>query len=313
MTSVLWYLLQLFAFLGGGMLLARTPIIPPSSQQAVDRLLSWCLYVLLFSMGLRTGLIEGILEEAASMGMLSVGFGAAAAVGSAAAVALGTAAFARPSGNTPGSPENLQTRTYQAWYLEPLKLVGAAALGFFSALLLPWFSWFEDGFISWLLFLLLALVGIQISLGDTDVLSVLRNPVALLLPLLTIVGSLLGGLLFGAVSSMHPGESLALAAGFGWYSLSGVLIADMGDPMLGSVAFLSNLIRELTACVTIPLLAVMKQPYGAISVGGATSMAVTLPVIEHSCGASYVPLALAHGIVLTLAVPFLVPLFYGFV
>ncbi len=311
MTSVIWYLLQLFAFLAGGMLLAHPRIIPPSSQQTVDRLLSWCLYVLLFFMGLRTGLMEGILEEAASMGMLAVGYGTAAAAGSAAVVAAGSIVLGKPSRDTPASPETQQTRCSQAWFLEPLKLVGAASLGFFSALLLPWFSWFEDGFISWLLFLLLALVGIQIRLGNTDVLSVLRSPVALLLPLLTIVGSLLGGLLFGAASSLHPGESLALSAGFGWYSLSGVLIADMGDPMLGSVAFLSNLIRELAACVTIPLLAGMKQPYGAISVGGATSMDVTLPIIEHSCGASYVPLALAHGIVLTLAVPFLVPLLYG--
>jgi len=49
----------------------------------------------------------------------------------------------------------------------------------------------------------------------------------------------------------------------------------------------------------------------AISVCGATSMDVTLPMVEKFCGVDYVPLSLAHGILLTLVVPFLVPILYA--
>jgi uncharacterized membrane protein YbjE (DUF340 family) len=40
-------------------------------------------------------------------------------------------------------------------------------------------------------------------------------------------------------------------------------------------------------------------------------MDVTLPLLEDAWGPDVVPLSLAHGFVLSLAVPFLVPLFMG--
>ncbi|MCF7943275.1 MAG: lysine exporter LysO family protein, partial [Spirochaetia bacterium] len=43
----------------------------------------------------------------------------------------------------------------------------------------------------------------------------------------------------------------------------------------------------------------------------ATSMDVTLPMVEKFCGVNYVPLALAHGIILTIIVPIIVPILYA--
>jgi uncharacterized membrane protein YbjE (DUF340 family) len=86
----------------------------------------------------------------------------------------------------------------------------------------------------------------------------------------------------------------------------------LGDPILGSVAFLSNLFRESIAFLSVPFLASFAQKRAGISVCGATSMDVTLPIVEKNCGPEYVPLSLAHGIILTLIVPFLVPFFYSF-
>jgi uncharacterized membrane protein YbjE (DUF340 family) len=105
---------------------------------------------------------------------------------------------------------------------------------------------------------------------------------------------------------------MALNAGFGWYSLSGVLIADLGDPILGAAAFFANLLRETTAFVFVPALRLLGRHESGIGLCGATSMDVTLPVLEDTWGAGVVPLAVAHGVIVSTLVPFLVPLCMSF-
>ena len=129
-------------------------------------------------------------------------------------------------------------------------------------------------------------------------------------PIATALGSLAGGLAAAPFLGLGPGKAMALAGGFGWYSLSGVLIADMGDPALGSAAFLANMIRESIALVSIPFLASTRRPELAIGVGGATAMDVTLPLVESSAGPALVPASFASGALLSLAVPIIVPLLY---
>jgi uncharacterized membrane protein YbjE (DUF340 family) len=101
-----------------------------------------------------------------------------------------------------------------------------------------------------------------------------------------------------------------VAAGFGWYSLSGVIISDLGDQVLGSAAFLSNILRESVALLTIPLFGTTRFPRIGIGIAGATSMDVCLPLIQKSCGTRWVPLSVTNGAILSLLVPVLVPLFY---
>jgi uncharacterized membrane protein YbjE (DUF340 family) len=85
----------------------------------------------------------------------------------------------------------------------------------------------------------------------------------------------------------------------------------MGDPVLGSTAFLSNIIRESFSLLLIPFLSRTPVPHASISIAGATSMDVTLPLIEKTAGPEYVPLSIASGAILSLLVPVLVPLFYS--
>jgi uncharacterized membrane protein YbjE (DUF340 family) len=125
-----------------------------------------------------------------------------------------------------------------------------------------------------------------------------------------MVGSLAGGLAAGLVLHIRAGAALSLASGFGWYSLSGVILTRLDGPGLGAVSFLSNMLRESMALVLIPLLARTRFPFLAIGAGGATSMDVTLPLIEKNCGPGSVPLSIASGGVLSLSVPFLVPLLF---
>ena len=85
----------------------------------------------------------------------------------------------------------------------------------------------------------------------------------------------------------------------------------MDGPTVGSIAFLSNMFREALAMVLIPLLARTRFPSLAVGAGGATSMDVTLPLIEKNCGQNSVALAMASGGILSLSVPILVPLLRG--
>jgi uncharacterized membrane protein YbjE (DUF340 family) len=174
------------------------------------------------------------------------------------------------------------------------------------------FVWYDSSMITIVLYILLFLVGMQMVQHEVDLLSLVKSPLMLLLPVSTIVGTYLGALAIPLLTSYSLREALTLVSGFGWYSLSGVLISGLGDPQLGAVSFLSNLFRESLAFILIPLLATLSRTsFSAVSIAGATSMDVTLPLLKKSLGETVVPLAIAHGVAMTLVAPFLIPLWYG--
>ncbi|MDQ7797191.1 MAG: lysine exporter LysO family protein, partial [Spirochaetia bacterium] len=181
--------------------------------------------------------------------------------------------------------------------------------GFIAGIALPRLA-FDPGLITeWTLNALLFLIGMQFRQSQVPLASMLRSPAVVALPLATAVGSMAAGLLLVPFFSLRVGKALALASGFGWYSLSGVLISNLGDPVLGSSAFLANMIRESLGLILIPVLGQTRVPTMAISVAGATSMDVSLPLIEQTLGPEAVPLSFISGAFLSALVPVLVPLF----
>ena len=131
----------------------------------------------------------------------------------------------------------------------------------------------------------------------------------IVIPILIALGSLLGSVLTGLIFGFAAGESAAVGAGFGWYSLSGVLISKLHSAELGSLAFLSNVFRELLTVMILPLVAKYFGSLAAIAPGGATTMDVTLPLVKESGGETVVIPAFVSGAVLSALVPILVPLF----
>ncbi len=178
---------------------------------------------------------------------------------------------------------------------------------------LGWFNLAGDGASTYALYFLMLLVGVSIG-TDPRVFSIWsRYGIRiLLLPLGTIIGTLGGiSLLFLLIPSVGYRELLAVGAGFGYYSLSSIIISEMHSESLGVVALLSNIIREVVTLLTAPLMVYLFGKLAPIAGAGATSMDTTLPVILHSSGKEVAVLALAHGIVLTILVPLLVPLILG--
>jgi len=133
----------------------------------------------------------------------------------------------------------------------------------------------------------------------------------LLLPASVAAGTLLGSLLVPLLIPIGFRETLAVGAGFGWYSLSGVLLMQLHSADLGALAFLSNVFRELLSFAVIPLLAWYAGPFTCIAPGGATTMDTTLPLINRFSGAENSLPAFINGLLLTICVPILIPLFIG--
>lgn len=158
----------------------------------------------------------------------------------------------------------------------------------------------------------LMLVGVGLDLGSQRQTWIRLRALGwrvLLVPALVAVGSLFGAVVGGFLLGLPVNESSAIGAGFGWYSLSGVLIAKIYSVEIGALAFLTNISRELIAFILIPILAVKMGNLTAISPGGATTMDTTLPLIAKSTDADTTVIAVVNGTTLSALVPFLVPLF----
>ena len=178
-------------------------------------------------------------------------------------------------------------------------------------------EWLLDAALpSLLLSLLILQVGVGLGAND-DLRGIVRSLRLrmLLLPLFTIAGSLL----FSAAAALLPGnrplaECLAVGSGFGYYSLSSVLIADVGAAELATVALLANVVREMFALFCLSLFARWCGRVAPISAAGINSMDVCLPgIVRYSGGSTQlVPLAVLHGIALEVSVPLLIGFFCRF-
>ncbi len=164
----------------------------------------------------------------------------------------------------------------------------------------------SDKIVSLGLCLLLFFVGMDI--GDSgDIFPKLKKfgKKIWFLPMSTIAGSLLGGYIGSMFTTLTMGQGIAVSAGLGWYSLSAIELSKISAE-LGSLAFLTNVLRELIAIFSVPFIAKYIGSLESVSVAGATAMDTLLPIINKNNSADISIVAFFSGIVLTTAVPFLV-------
>lgn len=173
-----------------------------------------------------------------------------------------------------------------------------------------------DGFINgrtsfYVLCALMFSVGMSIGCDSATLRSFRQlNPRLALLPFVTIAGTLAGAMTSSVVLPHRElSDCLAVGSGMGYYSLSSIFITEYRGAELGTVALLANIFRELAALLLAPFLARRFGKLAPISVGGATTMDTTLPVITRSVGPEYVVVSVFHGFVTDFSVPFLVTFF----
>lgn len=126
-----------------------------------------------------------------------------------------------------------------------------------------------------------------------------------LIPIAIIIGSLTAGTLTAIFLPYTPGEMLAVSAGLGWYSLVPAMLMDYSNE-LSAVSFLHNVLRELSAVMIIPIVAKKVGWLETISLPGAASMDVCLPLIERFTGPKIAIYSFVSGAVLSIAIPFMV-------
>ena len=156
--------------------------------------------------------------------------------------------------------------------------------------------------------LLLLFVGIDIG-RQRDLFRKLKEMglKILLVPLMVAIGSILGTIAGSFFLQIPWHEAGAVGAGFGWYSFSAVELSKH-SAQLGTLAFITNISREVMALLAIPLVARYIGKLESIAPGGATTMDVTLPIIARATDGNVAVIAFISGVMLSLMVPVLVPL-----
>ncbi|OLQ88263.1 hypothetical protein BIY22_08855 [Vibrio panuliri] len=192
--------------------------------------------------------------------------------------------------------------------MESLKLILVVGGGLVVGLMLPFDLSWVDTASEWILFILLFFIGIQLRNSGLTLKQILINKQGMCIAALIIVSSLVGGAIAAWILDIDLYRGFAMASGFGWYSLAGILMGDAFGPVYGGASFMLELLRELVALVLIPLV-IRTRPCTAIGYAGATAMDFTLPVIQTTGGVRCVPVAIVSGFILSLLVPVLMLFF----
>lgn len=192
--------------------------------------------------------------------------------------------------------------------LESLKLILVVGAGLAVGLLLSIDLSWVDTASEWILIVLLFFIGIQLRNSGLTLKQILINKQGMCIAALVIASSMLGGAIAALILGIDVFRGLAMASGFGWYSLAGILMGDAFGPIYGGVSFMIELLRELVALVLIPMV-IRTKPCTAIGYAGATAMDFTLPVIQSTGGVRCVPVAIVSGFILSLLVPVLMLFF----
>ncbi|KGY12108.1 membrane protein [Vibrio tubiashii] len=192
--------------------------------------------------------------------------------------------------------------------MESVKLVLVVGGGLIVGLLIPLDLSWVDTASEWILFILLFFIGIQLRNSGLTLRQILLNKHGMIIAVVIIGSSLVGGVVAAMILDINLFQGLAMASGFGWYSLAGILMGDAFGPVYGGASFMIELLRELIALVLIPLF-IRSNPCTSIGYAGATAMDFTLPVIQTTGGVRCVPIAIVSGFILSLLVPVLMLFF----
>ena len=295
------------------------------------RIVTWLIWLLLFLLGIEVGSNEMIVRSLPMLGVEALLLSSAATLGCCVLAwmlwrvsknnTVQENAKKETSAEKEGNPAEKEGNPAEKEGLQGFSLIrelkvmkgSLIVVGFFVIGLLGGIekmvpSWLLDGDVSFVALCgLLLFVGLGIGLNPEmkkEVRSL--SPRMALLPVVTIIGSWLGALLIWTVLHRTLSDCMAINSGFAYYSLSSIFVTEYRGAELGTIALLTNIIREMLTLLGAPLMTRWFGPLAPISAGGATTMDTTLPILSQTVGQRYIALSIYHGFVVDFTVPFLV-------
>ncbi|MCW2258306.1 uncharacterized membrane protein YbjE (DUF340 family) [Providencia alcalifaciens] len=271
---------------------------------AIHRSLNSMVYIILFLMGITLALLENLSVHLVSILIYALTF--FACIFSLNLIALLLLDKIDPWKIPKHKQEKPPSRLKMVF--ESLQLCAVLTIGFLVGLIGFEFLHYAEKGSQIALMILLLLVGLQLRNSGMSIKQIFVNRRGTIIALVMAVSALIGGAIAALLLGLPVKMGLALASGFGWYSLTGIVLTDAYGPVMGSAAFFNDLARELAAIMLIPMI-INRYRSTALGICGSTSMDFTLPVLQRSGGVSIVPAAIVHGFVLSLMTPILMAFF----
>ena len=277
--------------------------------------------ILLFVMGVRVGLNEEIIGAIKSTGVISA---ILFVFGTGCCIIL-TWLFTKyvidrkKEVVVAGDKGNVETSGGSSGFKDSAIILGCFLLGLVLALtrILPdtFYTLDFESYADWVLYAMLLSVGISIGMGDSIVGLVKKLPRRVLwLPLVALAGTWIGSVVaFMIIRALGYDLSLQQSAtintAMGYYSLSSILTTKAWGATIGSICLLTNLLRELFTIIAAKPMGKVFGRFASTSSGGATVTDTSLPIILKAEGNEIMPAVLYFGIVINIAVPFLLTFF----
>lgn len=273
--------------------------------------------ILLFVMGVRVGLNEEIIGAIKSTGVISA---ILFVFGTGTCIVL-TWLFTKYVIDrkieevADADTGNVEASGGSSGFKDSLIILGCFVLGLVLSLtrILPeaFYALDFESYADWVLYAMLLFVGISIGMGDSILALVKKLPRRVLwLPLVALIGTWIGSVIaFLVIKALGYDLSLQQSAtintAMGYYSLSSILTTKAWGATIGSICLLTNLLRELFTILCAKPLGKVFGRFASTSSGGATVTDTSLPIILKAEGNGILPAVLYFGIVINIAVPFL--------
>ncbi|GAU78444.1 hypothetical protein F3D3_3078 [Fusibacter sp. 3D3] len=191
----------------------------------------------------------------------------------------------------------------------PISIILGVALGYFLL------SDAQVGLLDFTLAgsLILLYIGVGISLGhNRNVLGYIKllGFKVIYISIAIFLGSLIGGSLSGLILHVPLSISVMSASGMSYYSITGAFMTQVYGIEAGTYGFVVNVMREFFTVLFLPLLIKVSKG-SAIASGAAGNMDTMLVPVTKFVGTELGLVALITGVILTFAVPFILPILYG--
>lgn len=294
-----------------GVFLGWKKLLPEKIMAYSGRIITVAIVFLLITMGLKIGLDKQTISNLGRYGLQAFLFAFITILFSLGLVAILERMFAQDLVIVSEEKVEVNTDSQSHPYRMTFIIIGAFFLGVFLGLVfIPgWVTDILPLLTNVALYFTLFAIGMDLGINKQIWKQFLQlGRFVFIVPLGVGLGSVIAGMLVGKFLGWTAWEGGAVGAGFGWYSLSGVLISEIHSVALGTIAFLSNVIREILTIIITPFLARWVGKLTLVAPGGATTMDTTLPIIAAVGPPGIAIIAFINGFVLSSLVPILVPL-----